>query len=370
MHDNGASGIGWGQSKVQLFYKMQNSYINCRFRRDNWDTDFLLIGKENPRPSSAFLFQKASENDKSVQVHRVVQCYSGAGGWPACVQALPNWILQIWWTLLQETCERNLQKDLYPLDTQKPCKYFALNKFCKFGEACCYQHSSDPADSYVSPWASQNSADHSCCIVRICEGSWGTDCEAEKYKQMWLVWLYCIFQHWIKKSHQQEAQKKLTILPRSGKEWRKPFWFSPFVSSSCWKGRTSDRLFPSSSWREVHKLRLDLLQLCCKLSQWHDQTRWHSTHHHFLFCFPKLQWKRSLWVVWNRILHGSYIHMLCTCTTTTTQALNAIIVTSTCLVVRVVFLRFTWNCAQPHVMVIRDALANGESVTLVWSFMF
>ena len=124
---------------------------------------------------------------------------------------------------------------------------------------------------------------------------------------MWLVWLYCIFQHWIKKSHQQEAQKKLTILPRSGKEWRKPFWFSPFVSSSCWKGRTSDRLFPSSSWREVHKLRLDLLQLCCKLSQWHDQTRWRSAHHHFLFCFPKLQWKRSLWVVWNRILHGSYI---------------------------------------------------------------
>ena len=39
----------------------------------------------------------------------------------------------------------------------------------------------------------------------------------------------------------------------------------------------------------------------------------------------------SLWI----------IHMLCTCTTTTTLALNAIIVTSTCLVVRAVFLRFT-----------------------------
>ena len=31
----------------------------------------------------------------------------------------------------------------------KPCKYFALNKFCKFGKTCCYKHSVDPVDSHL-----------------------------------------------------------------------------------------------------------------------------------------------------------------------------------------------------------------------------
>ena len=59
----------------------------------------LLFGNKNIS-ISVFIFQKTSENDKSV--HWVVKCNSGAGWWPACVQTLPNLLLQIWWTLLQE----------------------------------------------------------------------------------------------------------------------------------------------------------------------------------------------------------------------------------------------------------------------------
>ena len=51
---------------------------------------------------------------------------------------------------VKETCKVKNCNKTCSLRHPKPCKYFAKNKFCKFGESCCYDHSSPlPVESQL-----------------------------------------------------------------------------------------------------------------------------------------------------------------------------------------------------------------------------
>ena len=85
------------------------------------------------------------EYDGLFQNERLNQCDPGAGWWPVCVQTLPDWFYKGDFCRkkhVKETCKLKTCNKTCSLRHPEPWKYFARNKFCKFGESCCYDQSS------------------------------------------------------------------------------------------------------------------------------------------------------------------------------------------------------------------------------------
>ena len=98
-----------------------------------------------------------------------------------------------------------------------------------------------------------------------------------------------------------------------------------------------------------------------QLLTWKNMFPLHTPSHRRLFSqipVKKVIVKNVEWLSW-------WITILqCTCTTTTTLALNVTIAMNIFLARKVASLRSTWSCAPPPVMVTLNALVNGDACLL------
>ena len=240
---------------------------------------------------------------------------------------------------VKETCKAKDCKKTCSLRHPKPCKYFALNKFCKFGEACCYQHSSDPADSYLREQ------------VRILQTTVDALSESVKALEEEIVKLkntnkcdLCDYtassstglKSHISKKHKRSSQSSPEV-ERSDENLSDSLHVSlPPVE------REEPVIDFSPQALEEGSINCDWIYCNYVANSASDMIKHVGAAHTITssFVFPNSSEREACeWCGIEFFMDQTY--MLCTCTTTTTLALNAIIVTSTCLVVRAVFLRFT-----------------------------